>query len=463
MKIAIIGTGYVGLVTGTCLAESGNQVVCVDIDAAKIARLTRGEIPIYEPGLAELVERNLRAGRLSFTTDTGAAAGASEVVFLAVGTPPGEDGAADLRHLFAAAETVARGITGSTLLVTKSTVPVGTARRLLSLVHQRAEHPCEVVSNPEFLKEGAAIEDFMKPDRVVVGCQSERARAVMGALYRPFTSPDRPVVFMDLESAEMTKYVANAFLATKISFINEMARLCQATGADIEVVRRGIGLDRRIGPAFLNAGLGYGGSCFPKDIRALVNLASHRGVDLSILRAVERVNEAQKLSLVDVLRRILPDARGRRVALWGLAFKPETDDIREAPAIHMATDLLSLGYQVQATDPAAMANTRAIFGDRIAYSDDPYAVVEGADALIIATEWSHYRAADLARVRGLMRRPLVLDGRNLYDPETMRELGFEYHSIGRRPALREEARVIGAPQAQPEPAGASPLPLSLSA
>ncbi len=436
MKITIIGTGYVGLVTGTCLAECGHDVVCVDIDAAKIDRLRRAEIPIYEPGLDVMVARNLENGRLTFTTDTGTAAATSEVIFLAVGTPSGAGGAADLRYLFAAAETVAAAVTGPTIIVVKSTVPVGTSRKILNLVQARAAHACEVVSNPEFLKEGAAIDDFMTPDRIVVGCQSEHARDVMSRVYQPFVRVDGPLIFMNIESAEMTKYAANAFLATKISFMNEMSRLCQATSADIEIVRQGISFDRRIGSAFMYAGVGYGGSCFPKDIRALIALGLERNLDMSILKAVDEVNEAQKLALMEILGRVMPEPEGKIVAMWGLAFKPNTDDIRDAPAIQMLEALLKLGVKVRTTDPAAIRNTRDLFGERIEYSDDPLATVEGADALLLVTEWPEFRSPNFLRIRSTMRRPLVLDGRNIYDPSMMRDLGFEYHSIGRPPVSR---------------------------
>ena len=433
MKITVIGTGYVGLVTGTCFAESGHTVTCVDTDKRKVDMLLGGEIPIYEPGLEDLVIRNFKAKRLLFTTDTKAACAGAEVVFLAVGTPPGEDGSADLKYLFAAAEAIAAALTGPAILVTKSTVPVGTGRKLWNLLQQKTTHTFEVVSNPEFLKEGDAIDDFMKPDRVVVGCQSERARAVMNDLYQPFVRTDNPILFMDLESAEMTKYAANAFLATKISFMNEMARLCAATGADVETVRKGISFDRRIGHQFMFPGVGYGGSCFPKDVKALVALGREKNLPMQILESVEAVNETQKRYLLSHLTAKLgDDLKGKTIAVWGLAFKPRTDDIREAPALVMIDALLKKGAKIRATDPVAIPNTKELLGDTVFFSEDQYAVLEGADALLVVTEWNEFRRPDFVRMRSLMKTPFLLDGRNIYDPEAMRGLGFDYRGIGRR-------------------------------
>jgi UDPglucose 6-dehydrogenase len=432
MKIAVIGTGYVGLVTGTCFAESGHQVTCVDTDKRKVDMLKAGEIPIYEPGLDDLVARNTKGKRLHFTTDTAAAVAGAEIIFLAVGTPPREDGAADLSYLFQAAETIAAALTGPAVLVTKSTVPVGTARKLWNLLQQKTQQPFDVVSNPEFLKEGDAVSDFMKPDRVVVGCQSERARKVMADLYEPFVRTDNPILFMDLESSEMTKYAANAFLATKISFMNEMARLCQATGADVETVRKGISFDRRIGHHFMFPGVGYGGSCFPKDVKALVALGAEKKIPMRILDAVEEVNEEQKSVLVEKLvQRLGGNLKGKTIALWGIAFKPKTDDIREAPALVIIEKLKAMGAQVRVTDPVAIPNAKVLLGASVEYSEDPYAILEGADALLVVTEWNEFRRPDFLRMRGLMRTPVLLDGRNVYEPEAMRALGFDYAGIGR--------------------------------
>jgi UDPglucose 6-dehydrogenase len=433
MKITMIGTGYVGLVSGACLAENGHHVVCVDIDERKIAMLKRGEIPIYEPGLDEMVERNVKARRLEFSQDIREGCSTAEVVFFCVGTPPGTDGAADLSFLFKAAEDVAEALSGPAVLVTKSTVPVGTARKLWNVLQQKAKHPFEIVSNPEFLKEGDAINDFMKPDRVVVGCQSDHARKVMEHIYEPFVRTGSPILFMDLESSEMTKYAANAFLATKISFMNELSRLAMVTGADIETVRKGIGFDRRIGHLFMFPGVGYGGSCFPKDVKALVALGEQKGTRMEILRSVEEVNERQKLLLVDrLVQRFSGKLEGKVIALWGLAFKPKTDDIREAPAVIMTEKLLSLGATVRITDPVAIPNGKELFGDKVEFSDDAFAILEGADALLVVTEWNEFRRPDFLRMKALMRTPVLLDGRNVYDPEAMRALGFEYSGIGRK-------------------------------
>ena len=434
MRIAVVGTGYVGLVAGACLAETGNDVACVDLDAAKIARLAAGELPIYEPGLEPLVRQNLEAGRLSFTTDLGAAVRGARVVFIAVGTPAGEDGSADLAHVLQAARVIGRHMDDGTIVVTKSTVPVGTAARVRAAIEGETPRTFHVCSNPEFLKEGAAVEDFMRPDRVVLGVESDVARDVMAEVYAPFTrrGGDR-MLFMDIASAEVTKYAANAMLATRISFMNEMAAFCERAGADIMDVRNGIGSDDRIGRAFLYPGPGYGGSCFPKDVKALIRTGDEIGAPLELMRAVEGVNARQKRLLLDrVLALAGPRLDGRVVAVWGLAFKAGTDDMRESSAIPLIEGLLEAGATVQAYDPHAMDQARRCFGDRIVYAADPYAAARGAEALVIVTEWLIFRNPDFARLRGLLRRPLVVDGRNLYNPAKVRADGFEYHGIGRR-------------------------------
>jgi len=434
VRIAVVGTGYVGLVAGACLAETGNDVACVDLDAAKIARLAAGELPIYEPGLEPLVRQNLEAGRLSFTTDLGAAVRGARVVFIAVGTPAGEDGSADLAHVLQAARVIGRHMDDGTIVVTKSTVPVGTAARVRAAIEGETPRTFHVCSNPEFLKEGAAVEDFMRPDRVVLGVESDVARDVMAEVYAPFTrrGGDR-MLFMDIASAEVTKYAANAMLATRISFMNEMAAFCERAGADIMDVRNGIGSDDRIGRAFLYPGPGYGGSCFPKDVKALIRTGDEIGAPLELMRAVEGVNARQKRLLLDrVLALAGPRLDGRVVAVWGLAFKAGTDDMRESSAIPLIEGLLEAGATVQAYDPHAMDQARRFFEDRIVYAADPYAAARGAEALVIVTEWLIFRNPDFARLRGLLRRPLVVDGRNLYNPAKVRADGFEYHGIGRR-------------------------------
>ena len=433
MHVAVIGSGYVGLVAGACLAETGNDVTCVDVDADKIARLQRNEVPIYEPGLEPMVKRNQEEGRLTFTTDIGAAVRSSRVIFIAVGTPPGEDGSADLKHVLAVARSVGRNMNEPKIVVTKSTVPVGTAEKVRAAVKAETEIPFAVCSNPEFLKEGAAIEDFMKPDRVVVGVDNDEAREVMGELYAPFTRQGgNRVLFMDIASAEVTKYAANAMLATRISFMNQIALFCELVGADVNNVRLGIGSDQRIGRAFLYPGPGYGGSCFPKDVKALIRTSDELGLSLDVLKAVEEVNECQKrVVLQKTLRYLGQDLTGKIVGLWGLAFKAETDDMRESPTIPLIDGLLAAGARVQTHDPKATDSARVIFGDRVMYAADPYSAAHGADALIVMTEWLVYRNPDFERVRKLVRRPLLIDGRNLYDPEKMASLGFEYHGIGR--------------------------------
>jgi UDPglucose 6-dehydrogenase len=431
MKIAVVGTGYVGLVLGACLAENGNDVICVDKDEAKIKTLEAGKMPIYEPGLEELVRRNYGLERLSFTTDLPSAVKGSSIVFIAVGTPQGEDGAADLQHVLAVARDVGRSIDKYTVIVDKSTVPVGTAKRVREVVAGETSQPFSVVSNPEFLKQGAAIEDFMKPDRVVVGTDDTQSAAVMLELYRPFTRTGAPIMLMDTASAELCKYAANSILAARISFMNEIANVCELVGANVDMVRKAIGADRRIGTSFLFPGVGYGGSCFPKDVQALVASASTQGYDFEILRAVESVNRRQKSRLVSKMETHFEALRGRTIALWGLAFKPRTDDMREAPAIAIIERLLDLGATVRAYDPEALATARRLFGDRIALFTKSYDALAGADALAIVTEWNEFREPDFTKMRDLMKHPVVFDGRNLYSPEQMRALGFTYYSIGR--------------------------------
>ncbi|MGN6393195.1 MAG: UDP-glucose dehydrogenase family protein [Gemmatimonadales bacterium] len=433
MHVAVIGSGYVGLVAGACLAETGNDVVCVDKDAEKIARLQKNEIPIYEPGLEPMVQRNQAEGRLTFTTDIGAAVRSARVVFIAVGTPPGEDGSADLQHVLAVAKEIGRHMNGHKVVVTKSTVPVGTAEKVRAAIRAETDQAFAMCSNPEFLKEGAAIDDFMKPDRVVVGVDDQEAEAVMGELYAPFTRQGgNRILFMDIASAEVTKYAANAMLATRISFMNQMAQFCELVGADVHHVRLGIGSDQRIGRAFLYPGPGYGGSCFPKDVKAIIRTAQSLGLSLEVLKSVEAVNEAQKrVVLHKTFKHLGKDLTGKIVGIWGLAFKAETDDMRESPTIPLIEGLLEAGARVQTHDPKATDSARAIFGDRVMYAADPYSAAHGADALLVMTEWLVYRNPDFERVRKLLRRPLLIDGRNLYDPSRMTALGFEYHGIGR--------------------------------
>lgn len=432
MKITVVGSGYVGLVVGACLAETGNDVICADVDAAKVEALKQNVIPIYEPGLEQLVERNQRQGRLGFTTDVAGAIARAEVVFIAVGTPPDEDGSADLRHVLAVAEQIGRHMTREIVVVTKSTVPVGTAAKVQRAVAAHARYPFHMCSNPEFLKEGAAVEDFLKPDRVVLGVESDHARSVMAELYAPFVRTGKPIIFMDIASAEMTKYAANAMLATRISFMNEVANLCERVGADVDLVRKGIGSDSRIGQSFLFPGPGYGGSCFPKDVKALVRTARDFGASLRVLESVEEANERQKERLFEKLHAALGgEAAGARIALWGLAFKPNTDDMREAPALVLIEQLLAAGATVTAHDPAAMDEARRRLGDRIAFAESNYDALLEADALVVVTDWNEYRHPDFARIKNALRRPIVIDGRNLYDPAKMVALGFTYDSIGR--------------------------------
>jgi UDPglucose 6-dehydrogenase len=433
MHVAVIGSGYVGLVAGACLAETGNDVTCVDVDTEKIARLQRNEIPIYEPGLEPMVKRNQEEGRLTFTTDIGSAVRNARVILIAVGTPPGEDGSADLKHVLAVAREVGRHMNDPKIVVTKSTVPVGTAEKVRAAVRSQTDLPFAICSNPEFLKEGAAIDDFMKPDRVVIGVDNDDAKEVMGELYAPFTRQGgNRILFMDIASAEVTKYAANAMLATRISFMNQMALFCELVGADVNQVRLGIGSDQRIGRAFLYPGPGYGGSCFPKDVKALIRTSDELGLSLEVLKAVEQVNECQKRVVLEkALRYLGQDLTGKIVGIWGMAFKAETDDMRESPAIPLIEGLLAAGARVQTHDPKATDTARTIFGDRVMYAADPYSAAHGADALAVMTEWLVYRNPDFERVRKLVRRPLLIDGRNLYDPDRMATLGFEYHGIGR--------------------------------
>ncbi len=436
MQIAVIGTGYVGLVTGTCFAESGSDVVCVDNNVAKVEALRRGEIPIYEPGLAELVEANVAAGRLQFTTDAAAAVKNAPLVYLAVGTPPSDDGSADLSALWSVARSIAPHLSPTSIVVTKSTVPVGTAAKLRSLLKELTGRDCETASNPEFLKEGAAIDDFMKPDRVVVGVTSPRAAELLRELYKPFLRTEKPFLVMSPESAEMTKYVANAMLSTKISFINETANLCELLGADVNDVRRGIGSDSRIGYAFLFPGVGYGGSCFPKDVRALEALAREKGYESLLLPAVDEVNRRQKtIMLRKVIAHFKNSLGGKTIAVWGLAFKPRTDDIREAPALAMIDELTARGAKMQVHDPEAMENVRRDYGDKLVYAERPLDALNGADALLIMTEWKQFQNPNFAAMKKLMRSPVIFDGRNIYEPATVSAAGFTYHSIGHALAL----------------------------
>lgn len=433
MNIAVIGTGYVGLVTGTCFAETGNNVICVDNNARKVQRLLEGQIPIFEPGLEVLFERNTKEGRLQFTTELREAVASSQIIFLALPTPPGEDGSADLSYIMGVARELGDIITDYKVIVDKSTVPVGTAERVAAILSEKLSKKLfDVVSNPEFLREGVAVEDFLKPDRVVVGTRSERARKLMRQLYEPFVRQGNPIYFMDERSAEMTKYAANSYLAARISFMNEIANLCEKLGANVDQVRIGMGSDTRIGKRFLFPGIGYGGSCFPKDVQALAKSASEHSYDFKILKAVMKVNTLQKSVLTKKIRRFFKkELEGRTVAIWGLAFKPNTDDIREAPALVIIDELLAAGVRIRTFDPEAMENVRTIYGDRITFCDNMYDTLEGADCLAIMTEWSEFRNPDFERMATLLREPVIFDGRNLYDQEQMKAHGFYYESIGR--------------------------------
>ncbi|MFI5202960.1 MAG: UDP-glucose dehydrogenase family protein [Flavobacteriales bacterium] len=432
MNISVIGTGYVGLVTGTCFAETGNHVLCVDINADKIKRLQAGEVPIYEPHLENLFERNSKQGRLKFTTNLEEAVDHAQIIFLALPTPPGEGGSADLSAVLNVAAEIGKLMKSYKVLVDKSTVPVGTAEKVKKKVAENSNADFDIVSNPEFLREGFAVDDFLKPDRVVVGTSSAKARALMEELYKPFVRSGNPIIIMDEKSAELTKYAANAFLATKITFMNEIASFCEKVGADVDMVRMGIGSDSRIGKRFLFPGIGYGGSCFPKDVQALSTSGKEAGYTFKIIDAVMQVNEKQKLHLVEKVKTYYNNQlKGKIFAMWGLAFKPDTDDIREAPALYMIEELLKAGATVRAFDPEAMANVKNLFGNKIVYGKDEYKILEGADALLIATEWSEFRTPDFARIAQLMKSKVIFDGRNLYDLVQMREKGFYYESIGR--------------------------------
>jgi len=431
MNVAVVGTGYVGLVMGAGLAEMGNAVICADVDRGKIERLRRNEIPIYEPGLEPLVVRNQAEGRLSFTTDVGDAVEKSDIVFIAVGTPPDEDGSADLRHVLDVARTIGSHMNRSKVVVTKSTVPVGTAEKVRAAIAERTKVPFHLASNPEFLKEGAAVQDFMKPDRIVLGVRSPEAEAALRELYEPFVRSGNPVLFMDIPSAEVTKYAANAMLAARVALMNQLAMLCEKVGADIDHVRRGVGSDARIGKAFLFPGPGYGGSCFPKDVKALCATGREVGARQDILETVEASNEVQKRVPALKVERALGGLAGRVVAVWGLAFKAQTDDMREAAALVTIEALLKGGASVRVHDPKAMGEARRHFGDRVAYVEHRYDALQGADALVVLTEWQEYRVLDFERARALMRTPVVVDARNLYEPERMRQHGFTYDSIGR--------------------------------
>jgi UDPglucose 6-dehydrogenase len=431
-NIAVVGTGYVGLVTGTCFAETGNHVVCVDINADKVDRMKRGEIPIYEPHLDVLFERNIREGRLHFTTDLKEAVDKAEIIFLALPTPPGEDGSADLSYVLGVAKELGKIITSYKVIVDKSTVPVGTAEKVHAAVAEHSKVPFDIVSNPEFLREGFAVDDFLKPDRVVVGTSSEKARKIMEELYKPFTRQGNPIIFMDERSAELTKYAANAFLATKISFMNEIANFCDKVGADVDMVRLGIGSDSRIGKRFLFPGIGYGGSCFPKDVQALAKSGVDAGYEFRILKSVMKVNDRQKTILLGpVLDHFDQTLTNKKVAIWGLAFKPDTDDIREAPALYMIEHLLEAGAQISAYDPEASENVKNQKGYPIEYATDQYEALRDADALLICTEWGVFRNPDFDRMTELMKSKTIFDGRNLYETQKMKELGWFYKSIGR--------------------------------
>lgn len=432
MKIAVVGTGYVGLVSGTCFAETGNHVTCIDIDANKVNKLSNGEITIYEPGLETIFERNLKQGRLDFTTSLEEGIKDAKIVFLALPTPPGEDGSADLKYVLGVAEDLGPLLQDYTVIVDKSTVPVGTADKVHAALSKGAKVDFDVVSNPEFLREGVAVEDFLKPDRVVIGSSSKRASDVMGELYEPYVRQGNPIIFMDLKSAELTKYAANSFLATKITFMNEIANLSEKVGADVEMVRRGIGTDTRIGKRFLFAGIGYGGSCFPKDVMALEKTSRENDYDFKILNAVMDVNQAQKTKLFPTMNGYFKgELKGKKIALWGLAFKPNTDDIREAPALYMIDELTKAGAEVIAYDPEAMENVKGVIGDKIKYANSAYEATEGADALLIVTEWAAFRSPDFSKLDSGLTNKVIFDGRNLYDPEKMKEMGYDYFSIGR--------------------------------
>lgn len=436
MRIAVVGTGYVGLVTGTCFAETGNQVTCVDINQDKINRMKAGEVPIYEPGLEDLFHRNVEEGRLNFTTDLAAGIEGAKIIFLALPTPPGEDGSADLKYILQVANDLGPLLKDYTVLIDKSTVPVGTSELVRNAVAKNATVDFDVVSNPEFLREGVAVEDFMKPDRVVIGTESPRAKELMNVLYAPLVRQGNPIIFMDERSAEMTKYAANAFLATKITFMNEIANLCELVGANVDDIRRGIGTDSRIGKRFLFAGIGYGGSCFPKDVQALAKTSEDNNYKFHILDSVMRVNEKQKTKLMPTIQsHFNNELAGKTIGVWGLAFKPYTDDIREAPALYNIEALLELGCKINVYDPEAMPNVKAILGDKVTFSKNPYEAIDQADALLIVTEWPQFRTPDFERMDSLLKNKVIFDGRNLYETSQMRDLGYTYYSIGRQTVI----------------------------
>ena len=433
MKIAVVGTGYVGLVTGTCFAETGNHVTCVDINEAKIKQMQDGIVPIYEPGLEDMFHRNVNEGRLNFTTSLSEGIEGAKVIFLALPTPPGEDGSADLKYILQVADDLGPILSDYTVIIDKSTVPVGTSDKVRAAIAKNATVDFDVVSNPEFLREGVAVEDFMKPDRVVIGTQSDRAKDLMSRLYAPLVRQGNPIIFMDERSAELTKYAANAFLATKITFMNEIANLCELVGANVDEVRKGIGTDSRIGKRFLFAGIGYGGSCFPKDVQALAKTSAENDYEFKILDSVMQVNESQKTKLIPPLaKHFKGDLAGKKIAMWGLAFKPYTDDIREAPALYNIDALLELGASVSAYDPEAMGHVKQLMGDKITFTKNPYEALEGADALLIVTEWPQFRTPDFDRMDSLLKNKVIFDGRNLYELNQMQELGYTYYSIGRQ-------------------------------
>ena len=438
MKITVVGTGYVGLVTGTCFAESGVNVICVDNDKKKIDLLKNGKVPIFEPGLEQMLERNMEKGRLNFTDSIKEALAGSEIVFVAVGTPPGEDGSADLTHVIAVASEIGKYIEEYTVITTKSTVPVGTAEKVRKAILDELQKrgvgiPFDVASNPEFLKEGAAIEDFLRPERIIIGVDNERAGEKMRNLYMPFVLNNHPILFMDIASAELTKYAANAMLATRISFINELANLCEILGADISQVRKGIGSDSRIGSKFLYPGTGYGGSCFPKDVKAIIKTADDNGYDLKVIKAVESANEIQKNIIFNKINKFFNnDLNDKTIGVWGLSFKPKTDDIRESSSLYLVRKLLNSGAKVRAYDPAAMEETKKSFGSSIIYANDPYEAINTADALVLMTEWSEFHLPDFNRIAGLLRNKVIFDGRNIYNPEELKKLGFSYFGIGRK-------------------------------
>ena len=437
MKITVVGTGYVGLVSGTCFAETGNKVTCVDIDEKKVQKLSSGTITIYEPGLEKLFQRNLKEERLVFTTDLAEGIKEADIIFLALPTPPGEDGSADLKYVLGVAEQIGKLLVGYKVIVNKSTVPVGTAQKVREAIKKNYNGEFDVVSNPEFLREGVAVEDFMKPDRVVVGTTSERAQKIMSELYAPYVRQGNPVIFMDEPSAELTKYAANSFLATKITFMNEIARLCERLGADVDMVRKGIGTDERIGKRFLFPGIGYGGSCFPKDVQALVRSSHEVDYDFKILESVMQVNEEQKLHLLPKIKKYFNgNLVGKHFALWGLAFKPNTDDIREAPALYMIKALIGEGATVTAFDPEAMPNVKTQLDDLITYADGQYEALKEADALIIATEWNEFRTPDFEKIASSLKNRVIFDGRNVFDLQQMEALGFHYESVGRKPVIQ---------------------------